>query len=65
MFCALSYSSSATVVIAWLLEQGLAVTLDDAIAKVQLAHVNVVLSLEHRENLQQWHQLRFKLHHYQ
>jgi protein-tyrosine phosphatase/membrane-associated phospholipid phosphatase len=58
VFCALGYSRSATIVIAWLVEQDLAASIDDAIAKVQHAHPSLVLSEAHKEKLAQWYERR-------
>ncbi len=44
VYCALGYSRSATVIVAWLLETGRSATLDDAIACVRRARPNVVLT---------------------
>lgn len=44
VYCALGYSRSATVIVAWLLETGRCATLDEALACVHRARPNVVLT---------------------
>ncbi|CAG1020460.1 putative protein YnbD [Patescibacteria group bacterium] len=58
VFCALGYSRSATIVIAWLIEQGLAQTVDDAIAMLQMIHTRLVLSEAHKQKLADWYERR-------
>ena len=49
--CALGYSRAAVVVAAWLLHRGLAATPEAAVARVQAARPQVVLSIGHRAAL--------------
>ncbi|NYE83940.1 protein-tyrosine phosphatase [Pigmentiphaga litoralis] len=46
--CALGYSRSATAVAAWLLSTGRATSVDDAIAQLQRARPQIVLTAAHR-----------------
>jgi protein-tyrosine phosphatase/membrane-associated phospholipid phosphatase len=56
VFCALGYSRSAVIVVAWLLEQGLAVSIDEAINIVRRARPRLVLSPLHCKQLADWHE---------
>jgi hypothetical protein len=52
--CALGYSRSATVSVAWLLSTQLGLSVDEAIAKVRSVRPNVVISEAHRKRLTEW-----------
>ncbi len=56
VFCALGFSRSATLIAAWLMQQGMAADSDEAIARVRLARQDIVLSDAHRAVLTQWRQ---------
>ena len=58
VFCALGYSRSATIIIAWLIDQNLAITIDDAIAMLQMEKATFVLSPVHQDKLKQWYDRR-------
>ena len=58
VFCALGYSRSAVLIIASLIEQGQAATIDEAIDKVRKARPRLVLSALHRTRLEQWYEKR-------
>lgn len=52
--CALGLSRSATVVVAWLVQQGTATSVGQAVAQVQKARPGVILRDSHLEALRQW-----------
>lgn len=58
VFCALGYSRSASVVVAWLLDQRHAMTIDAAIAIVRRARPRIVLSAAERSQLERWYARR-------
>jgi protein-tyrosine phosphatase/membrane-associated phospholipid phosphatase len=58
VFCALGYSRSAILVIASLLEQKQATTVDEAIAQVRKARPRLELSVLHKTRLEQWYAKR-------
>jgi protein-tyrosine phosphatase len=58
VFCALGYSRSATIMTAWLIDQSLAITIDDAIVMLQMTHTRLVLSPAHKRKLAQWYERR-------
>jgi protein-tyrosine phosphatase/membrane-associated phospholipid phosphatase len=55
VFCALGYSRSAVIVIASLIEQGQAASIDEAVAIVRKARPRLVLSALHKARLKEWH----------
>ncbi len=55
IFCALGYSRSALIVVAWLVKRDYAASINEAIATVQRAHPALVLSQRHRTRLEEWH----------
>ena len=58
VFCALGYSRSAVIVVAWLVEQRHAESIDAAAAMVRRARPGLVLSPSHLAQLESWHALR-------
>lgn len=56
VFCALGYSRSAVLIIASLIEQGHAATIDEAVDIVRKARPRLVLSALHRIRLEQWYE---------
>ena len=58
VFCALGYSRSAVMVVAWLLDQGLAANIDAATAMVRRARPSLVLSPAHIAQLESWYEHR-------
>jgi hypothetical protein len=52
--CALGYSRSATVTVAWLLARRFAPTVDSAIEMVRSRRRRVALSADHRDRLKSW-----------
>ena len=58
VFCALGYSRSAVIVIASLIEQGHAATIEEAINLVRKARPRLVLSTLHKARLKEWYERR-------
>lgn len=58
VFCALGYSRSALIIIASLIEQEIAATIDEAIAIVGKARPRLVISNLHKARLEQWYARR-------
>jgi protein-tyrosine phosphatase len=58
VFCALGYSRSAVIVIASLIEQGHAASIDDAVDIVRKARPRLVLSVLHKTRLKEWYERR-------
>ncbi len=58
VFCALGYSRSAVIVIASLIEQGQASSIDEAIDRVRKARPRLVLSNLHKARLKDWYDRR-------
>lgn len=58
VFCALGYSRSAVIVIASLIEQGHAASIDEAIEIVRKARPRLVLSALHKTRLKEWYERR-------
>ena len=58
VFCALGYSRSAAIVVAWLVALGHAPTIAQAAAMVRRARPDLVLSPAHMARLQLWHEHR-------
>jgi protein-tyrosine phosphatase len=58
VFCALGYSRSAVMVIASLVEQGQANSIDEAIDRVRKARPRLVLSALHKARLKDWYDRR-------
>jgi protein-tyrosine phosphatase/membrane-associated phospholipid phosphatase len=58
VFCALGYSRSAVIVIASLIEQGHAASIDDAVDIVCKARPRLVLSALHKTRLKEWYERR-------
>jgi protein-tyrosine phosphatase len=58
VFCALGYSRSATIVIAYLVASGTVATLEQAIAVARNARPALVLSPEHLHRLRMWDEQR-------
>jgi protein-tyrosine phosphatase/membrane-associated phospholipid phosphatase len=58
VFCALGYSRSAVIVIASLIEQGHAASIDDAVEIVRKARPRLVLSALHKTRLKDWYERR-------
>ncbi|HVK55102.1 MAG TPA: phosphatase PAP2/dual specificity phosphatase family protein [Burkholderiales bacterium] len=56
VFCALGYSRSAIIVVAWLVRQGHASDIDEAIALVRRARPEVVLPPAYRAQLESWYE---------
>lgn len=54
LFCALGYSRSATVAVAWLLAHGLADSIDSAVARLRGARPGLVVSPKHIRQLESW-----------
>jgi len=58
VFCALGYSRSAVIVVASLIDQGQAASIDDAIEIVRKARPRLVLSALHKTRLKEWYERR-------
>lgn len=58
VFCALGYSRSAVIVVAWLFDQGHAANIEAAMAMVRRAQPNLVLSSSHITQLESWYEHR-------
>ena len=58
VFCALGYSRSAVLVIASLIDQGQASSIDEAIDRVRKARPRLVLSAFHKARLKEWYERR-------
>jgi protein-tyrosine phosphatase len=58
VFCALGYSRSATIVIAYLVASGTVATLEQAIAVARNARPELVLSPAHLHQLRMWDEQR-------
>ncbi|MDP3011010.1 MAG: phosphatase PAP2/dual specificity phosphatase family protein [Methylococcales bacterium] len=56
VFCALGYSRSAVIIIASLIDQGLAASIDEAVNTVRKARPRLVLSALHRAKLEDWYE---------
>jgi protein-tyrosine phosphatase len=56
VFCALGYSRSAVIIIASLIDQGLAANIDEAVNTVRKARPRLVLSALHRAKLEDWYE---------
>ncbi len=54
VFCALGYSRGATAVGAWMLAQGHAKSVEDAVAAIRARRPQVALSSAHRRRLEEW-----------
>lgn len=58
VFCALGFSRSACVVIAWMVAKGVAENIGDAIAQVRMRHPKLTLTESHIARLEEWHAAR-------
>lgn len=58
VFCALGYSRSATIVVAWLVDQSQAASINEAVAIVRRSRPDLVLSSSHIAQLEVWHERR-------
>ncbi len=58
VFCALGYSRSAVIVIASLIDQGHAASIDDAVEIVRKSRPRLVLSALHKTRLKEWYERR-------
>ncbi len=54
LFCALGYSRSATIAAAWLLANGLADSIDAAVARLRSVRPELVMSAKHIRQLKAW-----------
>lgn len=56
IYCALGYSRSSTVLIAWLLQRGVVQSADQGMQLIQQARPWIVLKQDNLSQLEQWHQ---------